>query len=90
MQFTTIEPESVNLVRGHIWTQASIYEMESPQPNEPLYDTEIEAVYPEQGPLPMSDTARIGARQQVLGLYALELSRKFHDHKRKIKLQGPD
>ncbi len=32
----------------------------------------------------MSDTARIGARQQIIILYARELSRKFYDHKRKI------
>jgi len=90
MQFTTVEPDSINLVRGQIWTQASIYEMDSPQPNVPAYETEIEVVYPEQGPLPMSDTARIGARQQIIILFARDLSRKFHNHKRKIKLQGPD
>jgi hypothetical protein len=85
MQFTTVEPESVNLVRGRIWSQVSIYEVDSPQPNVPAYETEIQVVYPEQGPLPMSDTALIAARQQIIILYAQELSRKFHDHKRKIR-----
>jgi len=85
MQFTTVEPESINLVRGRVWSQVSIYEIDSPQPNVPVYETEIQVVYPEQGPLPMSDTARIGARQQIIVLYAHELSRKFYDHKRKSR-----
>ena len=85
MQFTTVEPESVNLVRGRVWSQVSIYEVDSPQPNVPVYETEIQVVYPEHGPLPMSDTALIAARQQIIILYAQELSRKFHDHKRKIR-----
>ena len=85
MQFTTMEPDSINLVRGRVWTQVSIYELDSPGPNVPKYETEIQIVYPEQGPLPMSDTALIDARQQVILLYALELTRKFHDHKRKIR-----
>jgi len=85
MQFTTMETDSINLVRGRIWTQVSIYELDSSGPNIPKYETEIELVYPEQGPLPMSDTALIDARQQVILLYGQELSRKFHDHKRKIR-----
>ncbi len=84
MQFTTVEPESINLVRGRIWSQVSIYEVDSLQPNVPAYETEIQVVYPEQGPQPMSDTTRMGARQQIIVQYAQELSRKFYNHKRKI------
>jgi len=85
MQFTTVEPESINLVRGRVWSQVSIYEVDSPQPNVPVCETEIQIVYPEQGPLPMSDTALLETRQGIIVLYAQELSRKFHDHKRKIR-----
>ncbi len=84
MQFTTVEPESINLVRGRVWSQVSIYEIDSAQPNTPVYETEIQAVYPERGPLPMSDTARMGVRQKIIVLYAQELSRKFYNHKRKL------
>lgn len=85
MQFTTEEPESVNLVRGRGWAQVSVYETDSPSANVPVYQTEIQVVYPEQGPLPMSDTARIAARQQILVQCAGELARKFYNHKRKTR-----
>lgn len=84
MQFTTTEPESVNLVRGRVWSQVSVYETDSSLPNVSVYESEIQIVYPEQGPLPMSDTARISTQRQIIAQYALELSRKFYNHKRKI------
>ncbi|MBN1845898.1 MAG: hypothetical protein JW810_09460 [Sedimentisphaerales bacterium] len=85
MQFATLEPESVNLVRGRIWTQASVYETDSDRPNLPAYETEIQVVYPEQAPLPMSDSTRQAVRQQMVLMYADELAKRFYDHKRPIK-----
>ncbi|MCP4713231.1 MAG: hypothetical protein GY869_31760 [Planctomycetes bacterium] len=84
IQFTIREPESVNLLRGHIWAQLRIFEKESDTPNIPVLETEADVIFPEQGPSSYSEAARFNIRQQSIGLFALEVARKFHDHKKEV------
>ena len=76
-----MEIDSVNLLRGRITAHIRIYDRQSAQPDKPCYETEVSIVFPEQGPLPMSDSARMGIEQQTLVLFAEELARKFYKHK---------
>ena len=84
IQFTIREPESVNLLRGHIWAQLRVYEKESHTPDLPVFETEVEVIFPEQAPAPYSEAARFNIRQQSIALFALEVARKFHDHKKEV------
>jgi len=81
IQFTIREPESVNLLRGHIWAQLRVYQKESDTPDIPVYETETEVTFPEQAPSPYSEAARFNIRQQSIQLFAREVARKFHDHR---------
>jgi len=80
-EFTLREPESVNLLRGRISAAVRVYEIDSPQPDQPVYQTELSNVYPESGPTFYSDTALMMVRQRTLPPFVDQLARKFYDHK---------
>ena len=84
IQFTTAEIDSINLLRGRIWGQVSVYDMSAANPDSPEYETEVQVIYPEQMPLPISDSASIAVRQNTLLMFAEELDRKFYEHKKEI------
>ena len=84
IQFTIREPDSVNLLRGRIWAQLRVYERESDTPDIPVLETEVEVTFPEQAPSSYSEAARFNIRQQSIGLFAFEVARKFHDHKKEV------
>jgi hypothetical protein len=84
IQFTIREPDSVNLLRGHIWAQLRVYEQESDTPDIPVLETEAEVVFPEQAPSSYSEAARFNIRQQSIGLFSQEVARKFYDHKKEV------
>jgi len=81
VQFTMREPESINLFRGHIWAEVSVYEADASQPHRPSYQTQVQVVHPEQAPLPAGPSAQIAVWRQSLSLFAQELTGKFYDHK---------
>lgn len=81
LQFTMREPDSINLLRGHIWAQVSIFEAEAVKPNLPAYETDIEVIHPEQAPMPASDEASYTVWQTTIGTFADQLAKKFYKHK---------
>jgi hypothetical protein len=81
IQFTLVETDSVNLLRGRIEAHLRVYDRQSPQPDIPSYETDIGVIFPEHGPVPMSDSARMGVQQQSLMLFAEALARRFYKHK---------
>jgi len=81
LQFTLVEIDSVNLLRGRISVQLRLYDMESDQPHTPSYESELAVVFPENAPLPMSDATRTALEQHTISLFADELARKFYKHK---------
>ena len=85
IQFTIREIDTVNLLRGRIWAQLSVFEADSAQPDVPAYESEVEIVFPEQAPEPYSENAKFAIRRESIRLFALETARKFHDHKKKVK-----
>ncbi|MBN2377998.1 MAG: hypothetical protein JXD22_16490 [Sedimentisphaerales bacterium] len=85
IQFTTAEIDSINLLRGRIWAQVSVYDMSETKPDSPKYETEVQVIYPEEMPLPISDSTSIAVRQNTLLMFADELARKFYDHKKEIR-----
>jgi len=80
-EFTLREPESVNLLRGRISAAVRVYETDSPQPELPVYQTQLSHVYPESGPTFYSDTALLMVRQRTLPPFVEQLAQKFYDHK---------
>ena len=85
IQFASRETDSVNLLRGRIWAQVRVYEIDSADPEKVAYETEVQVIYPEQAPTPISDNARIAVRQGSINLFAQELARKFYTHKITIR-----
>lgn len=81
IQYTMIEENSVNLLRGRILAEVSVYEMEAAEANAAVYTGEVMVVHPDYAPVPVGG----GARQQIelasIRLFAQELARKFTDHK---------
>lgn len=81
IQYTTAEENSVNLLRGRIWADVSVYDMESAESTFPCYNSEIMVVYPEYAPLPMSSGAQGRIEGESIRLFAEQVSRKFYDHR---------
>ena len=80
-KFTTLEDNSVNLLRGYINADLRVHHTQSPDCQRPAYQTELAIVYPEQGPLSMSDPAEQALYQQTITQFAQQLARKFYDHR---------
>jgi len=85
IQFSLVEPESVSLLRGRVLANVRIFEMESSEPAEASYKTEISVLFPETAPVPMSDTAQIAVRQRSIVLFADQLAKRFYRHKEPAK-----
>ncbi len=84
-EFSMAETSSVYLLRGRVSAALRVYEADSANPDNPVYQTEIHVIYPEQGPLPMSDVGQIKVWRNSIGLFAKQLAEKFYDHKVEIK-----
>jgi len=81
IQYTMSEENSVNLLRGRIWAEVSVYDMEATEPDTPCYTTEITVVVPEHAPVPIGGGARQQIELQTIQMFAEELAHKFYDHK---------
>ena len=80
-RFTTLEENSVNLLRGYINADVRVYQVQSPHCQQPAYQTALAIIHPEQGPLSMSDPAEQALYQQTIAQFAQQLARKFYDHR---------
>lgn len=81
IEFTVVEPQSINLLRGYITADVRVYEMDSVNPDKPSYQSELNVVYPEHGPTPAGDSAEQSVMYRSISLFAEELARRFYDHK---------
>ncbi len=82
-QYTTREPDSPHLYRGHIMAGINVYNTAYPN-SEPAYKSEARAVFPE------SATADLGlgdreVRRGVMEAFAQDVANKFYE--RKVKAQ---
>ena len=81
LQFTTSEINSVNLLRGYVTADVRVYESDSERVDQASYQTEISVVWPEHGPLALSDAAQESVYRQTITLFGDKLARRFYDHK---------
>ncbi len=78
-QYTTREPESPHLYRGHVTAVVRVYRPSYPH-SEPAYVTEIQTVYPPDGPGAWGSTDR-EIRRLTMEAFALDVANKFYDRK---------
>jgi hypothetical protein len=82
-QYTTREPESPYLYRGHVAALLNIYNTAYPN-SAPAYSKEVAAIYPPDGPGEWGSTDR-DIRRGMMQAFAEEVAGKFYDRKVKVK-----
>ncbi len=82
-EYTTREPDSPHIYRGHISALISVYNTEYPN-SEPVYTKEIQTVYPpdSQGDWGTGDKA---IRRATMEAFAQDVAGKFYDRTVKVK-----
>jgi hypothetical protein len=85
IRFSILEDNSIGLLRGRAEADVRVYDMTSDKPEKPVYQTAISITYPEQVPIPLSDTAQQQVMQRTLYMFGTELTHKFVDHKEERK-----
>lgn len=86
VEFSTREPGSVNLYRGRIVSQASLYKMGVPERSSRVWqDRDIRVIYPENDPTGQPRENDRAIRAETERLLAEKISQKFYDHKVPIK-----
>ncbi|MBN1436782.1 MAG: hypothetical protein JW936_06885 [Sedimentisphaerales bacterium] len=81
VRFTMIEDNSIGLLRGRIISDIRVYDIHCSRPDNPVYQTEINITFPEDGPLALSDQAEQQVFQHTLAQFADQLAKKFYDHR---------
>ncbi len=86
-QFTMFEEESLRLLRGNIRATVQVYEVDdnTTRFNRAAYHSEVAGIWPEQGPLAMSNSALERLKTQSIIGFAQQVAQKFYDHKRPVK-----
>ena len=82
-QFTTREPESPHLYRGHISGNIKIFNVEFPG-SEPVYKTLVESVYPPESPGQWGTNDR-DIRKATLEAFAEAVASRFYDRRVKVR-----
>ncbi len=82
-QYTTREPASEHLYRGHITADVRIYNTEYPD-SKPAYEKEVKTVYPPESAGQYGSDDR-GIRAATMQAFALDVGGKFFDRKVKVK-----
>ena len=80
VQYTTTEENSVNLLRGRIWAEVSVYEMDAEEVDDPVYTGEVMMVFPEHAPVPLNSRAQQQIEMQTISLFGEAMAKKFYDH----------
>lgn len=80
VQLSLMEENSVNLLRGRLITEIEIYDLETADSKDPVYQTQIQIVVPESQPVYQSREAQQKIEQALLAAFAKKLAWKFHDH----------
>lgn len=82
-QYTTREPESPHLYRGHIAAAVRVYNTEYTQ-SEPAYQTDVHTVFPPDGPGQWGSSDQ-DIRRATMEAFADELTGRFFDRKIKVR-----
>ena len=81
-EFTTREPGSINLYRGRISAEASLYKMDLPERQSRVWRAEdIRVVYPPQDPTGELVENDLQLRYETERQFAEKLAQKFYKHK---------
>lgn len=82
-QYTTRDPESPYLYRGHIAAVVNVYNTDYPN-SAPAYSTEVRVAHPDEGPAKWGAEER-EVRASVMQAFADEVAGKFYDRKVKVR-----
>lgn len=82
-QYTTREPESPHLYRGHIAALVSIYNCDYPN-SEPTFTTEVRTAYPPDGAGEWGTTDQ-AIRRATMEAFAQDVAGKFYDRSVKVE-----
>ncbi len=81
--YTTREPESTHLYRGHIAANIKVYDTGYPD-SPPAFRTNLETAYPPDSPGQWGADDR-AIRKAAMEAFADDLARKFYSHKVKVQ-----
>jgi len=82
-QYTTREPESPHLYRGHISAAVRVYNTDFPG-RDAAWQAEVRTIYPPEGPGAWGTTDR-DIRAATLAAFAQDVAGKFYDRKVKVE-----
>jgi hypothetical protein len=82
VEYSTREPGSLNLYRGRIHAQASLYQTSLPEREARVWRGQaIRVVYPEDDPTGLLRESDRFVRDKTEAIFADRLAKKFYDHK---------
>lgn len=86
VEYSTREPGSVNLYRGRIVAQASLYKAGTPERTARVWQNkDVRVIYPEHDPTGQPQENDRVIRLKTEAEFAEKLGKKFYDHKAPIK-----
>lgn len=78
-QYTTREPESDFMYRGHISAALRVFNTDYPN-SQPVFQSQVRTVYPKDGPGQWGSDDR-AIRRATMEVFAQDVTNKFYDHK---------
>ena len=82
-RYSTVEERAANLMRGHIKARVHVVKPEAER--NPVYETTVETLFPEDRPLGVLDVSERQIRATTTRLFARDVVRKFYEHEVEIK-----
>ena len=82
-RYSLIEEHSANLYRGRV--RAHVQVVRPDAPHNPVYDTIVETVFPEQGPVGVTSSSEQSVRTYTNLVFAGDVINKFYDHQVEVK-----
>ena len=81
-EYATREPGSLNLYRGRITAQVSVYDASMPERTARVWraPSDIRVVYPEHDPTGLLKESDRAVRERTEQIFADQLAKKFYDH----------
>lgn len=77
-RYTMLEERSANLFRGRVRARVQVVKAEAKR--NPVYETIVETVFPEDRPVGVLEVSERKIRAAVTRIFARDVVRKFHDH----------
>jgi hypothetical protein len=81
--YSTVEEHSANLYRGRVSARIQVARLSAPQ--NPVYTTTVETVYPEDMPVGMTGTTEGAVRRVTNIVFANQVIQKFYNHQVEIR-----